>query len=106
MSYVRTTTPPPPPPAPRRSGFRIFTLLLGAFLLFSLLANFVLFLIVIVVAAAAGGNNTEGPASHVEAETIRAGGSDKIAIVPVSGEVDESLTDQMFAFCEYIKKDE
>jgi len=104
MTYVRTAAPPPPPP--RRTGFRIFTLLLGAFLIFSLLANFVMFLMVILFAAAAGGSNAEGPASRVEAETIRVGGGDKIAIVPVSGEVDERLTDEMFAFCEYIKKDD
>jgi protease-4 len=108
MSY--TANAPYPPPAPRgRSGLKIFSVVIGLFLLVSLLANFVMFLMVIVISAAAGGSNTEGPASHVEAETLRPGtglgAGDKIAVVPVSGTVDESMADQMLAFCEYIKKD-
>jgi protease-4 len=79
------------------------------FLLVSLLGNFIMFLLVIVFSAAAGGSNTEGPASRVEAETLRPGaglgGGDKIAVVPVAGAVDESMAEDMLAFCEFIKRD-
>lgn len=111
MSYTPPRYPPAPAPAPApaRGGFRVFTLLLGMFLLVSLLANFIMFLLVIVFSAAAGGSNTEGPASRVEAETLRPGsglgGGDKIAVVPVAGAVDESMAEDMLAFCEYIKRD-
>lgn len=111
MSYTsQTPYPPPPAPAPRgRSGLKIFALLLGLFLLVSIFANFVMFLMVVVFSAAAGGGTAEGPASKVVAETLRPGSGlgmgDKIAVVPVTGAVDETMADEMFAFCEYIKKD-
>jgi protease-4 len=103
---MSTFNPPPLPPAPRRgSGWRVFALIATLFLIFSVLANLIMFVIVIVTSMAAGGSDSQGPASRVEAETLREGRSDKIAIVPLSGEVDESMNNEMFAFSEYIKKD-
>jgi protease-4 len=109
MAYTQAPYPPPQPAPRGRTGLKIFSLVMGVFLLVSIFANIIMFLMVVVFSAAAGGSNTEGPASHVEAETLRAGaglgGGDKIAVVPVAGTVDESMTEQMLAFCEYIKKD-
>jgi protease-4 len=110
MSYTTHAPYPPPPPPPRgRTGLKIFAVLLTLFLLVSLFANFIMFLMVVVFSAAAGGSNSEGPASHVESETLRAGAGlgagSKIAVVPVSGTVDEKMTEEMLAFCEYLKTD-
>jgi protease-4 len=74
-------------------------------LIFSIVGNLVMLFLVIIMTAAAGGGRGEGPASRVREETIHDGRREKIAVVPVSGDVDDTMAENMLCFCEYVKKD-
>jgi protease IV len=101
---------PPPAPGPRQplparpKGSRVLTVLLAVVLVFSLLGNLVMLMLVALMGvgvAVSGGSASR----HVETQTLRAGSSDVIAVVPVAGTVDETMYDQMFALCAYVKAD-
>jgi protease-4 len=78
--------------------------LLTVFLIFSVIGNLVMLLLVVLMGV--GMATASGSASRrVEAETLRAGSSDMIAVLPVAGTVDETMYDRMYAFCEYVKAD-
>src|SRR4051812_6711009 len=94
-----------PAPAKRRSGLKIFSTLITVLLLASVLGNVIMVLLVMAMMGAAIGSSDESPAHHVQRETITKGGGDKIAIMPVSGTVDEGMYDRLRNFCEYIKED-
>jgi protease-4 len=92
------TTVPAPAPVQRKS--RAGTIILVLFLLLSLLGNFVLFVLVGVMGLSIG---SDGPSSKVETQTLRSGGGDKVAILPLEGEVGDDMVESTNAFCDYIK---
>jgi len=103
QTYLQPTNPPPA--APRRRGGRIFAILVTLLLLVSIVANGILLVMLIAVAGLSGGGGGRGPAQHVETEVMVDGGRDKIAILPIEGAIDGSMTRQVFQYCEYIKSD-
>ena len=92
-------------PAPkRRRGLKIFAVLVTVLLAGSIAANLVMVVMVMVVSAAVGGGG-DGPASHVQSEVISKGGGDKIAIVPVTGTVDDAMYERLRNYCEFVRED-
>jgi len=51
------------------------------------------------------GSNRDTPASRVGTETLVAGGSDKIAILPISGIINETTYEYVRNYCDYIQSD-
>jgi protease-4 len=100
MPPTAPATPATLAPRPRRR-VSAWTILLVFLLLFSLAANFVLFVLVGVMGLSLG--NT-GPSSNVETETLRNGGHDKVAILPLEGEVGDDMVQSTNAFCDYVKE--
>lgn len=83
------TPPPPPPPAPaRKSGFPWLALLLGFFLLGSLLVNLVL----MVAVAAKGGSSSEAGDRYEEVLVDgESSADDKIVVISVKGVIMDGL---------------
>ena len=94
--------PPAAPQPPKRSkGWKILAILMLLLLVVSVFVNVILF----VLFAAAVGGSGGGAKEHVAEETIISGSSDKIAILPVEGAVDDSMVERVHWFCDRIKDD-
>lgn len=104
MSSTVPASAAPAPAQPRRRSWKVAVIIVSLLLVFSVVANLVMFIVMIGIGAAAGGDSSM-PADRVVAEKIHDGSGETIAIMPVAGDVDESMTDRVYGFCEYIKRD-
>ncbi len=91
---------PPPARRSRNLGWKIATVLLVLILLCSLGANFLGLLIMGLRGAASASSS-----ANIQEETLRAGGSDKVAILPVLGEIDDTMADRVRRFCQAVRDD-
>lgn len=92
-----------PPQPPRRGGLKIFAVLVTIFFFLSVVVNLVLLLVVVFMGA---GGVSGGAAAGVQAETVHSGSRDKIAILPVEGDVDDAMYEQIKAYCQYVENDD
>jgi len=81
------------------------TVLLVVFLILSLVGNVVMVVLVVALGVSGLGGAGMSASRRVETETLRAGSSDILAVVPVAGDVDEIMYERMSQFCEYVKAD-
>jgi len=88
-------------PRRRNTGWKIVTVILILVLLCSIGANF----LGLVLFSIHGAGGSAGSA-NIQRETIRRGGSDKVAILPVVGEIDGTMADRVRRFCDAIIEDD
>jgi protease-4 len=88
--------PPPPPMPPRRGGSAKWVILVILFLALaiSIIVNFIQFGISLVSAAA-----------DVRQTVLTTGGSDKVAVVPIDGLIDDSSADKFDTVLKEVEKD-
>jgi len=97
----------PLPAPPRRRGLKIYAFLVTLLFAGSLFVIFVLLMFVIgVLGSTMGGSGRfNTPANRVSTEVLVSGGSDQIAILPISGSIDDRMYDYVRNYCDYIKND-
>ncbi len=96
------TTPPPIQSRPvKRRG--IFSKIFWTLVLLFLFASVAINLVLLVTVGALSGH--EGGVADVSEETIVSGGSDRIAVLPISGAIDEAMAERVRVFVEFIKND-
>jgi protease-4 len=92
---------PAPAPLPARRSSRVGTIILVLFLLLSLGANVILFILVGIMGLTLGADT---PSARVETQTLRDGGSNKVAVLPLEGEVGDSMVSDTHDFCDFISQ--